>query len=208
MARRTDRGSATLSARLMAGSALLALLVAAAFGVFIFAVRTLDDATKRERHTKAVSAETLQLERLVLDLDTGLRGFVLTGRQDLLAPWTSARAALPQSLRSFRRLASTAPAERRRADTLVTSINQYVDGYAVPVVDIARTNPDAARTEVVSQEGARELAETPVLVMSAWSYADEAALAAGADAFVPKPFDPDKLRDAALELLEGDGAAD
>ena len=71
MARRTDRGSATLSARLMAGSALLALLVAAAFGVFIFAVRTLDDATKRERHTKAVSAETLQLERLVLDLDTG-----------------------------------------------------------------------------------------------------------------------------------------
>ena len=53
-----------------------------------------------------------------------------------------------------------------------------------------------------------ELAETPVLVMSAWSYADEAALAAGADAFVPKPFDPDKLRDAALELLEGDGAAD
>src|SRR5438067_10501846 len=27
------------------------------FGVFIFAVRTLDDATKRERHTKAVSAE-------------------------------------------------------------------------------------------------------------------------------------------------------
>ena len=159
MARRTDRSSATLSARLMAGSALLALLVAAAFGVFIFAVRTLDDATKRERHTKAVSAETLQLERLVLDLDTGLRGFVLTGRQDLLAPWTSARAALPQSLRSFRRLASTAPAERRRADTLVTSINQYVDGYAVPVVDIARTNPDAARTEVVSQEGARELAD-------------------------------------------------
>src|SRR5436190_1051595 len=118
MARRTDRSSATLSARLIAGSALLALFVAAAFGVFIFAVRTLDDATKRERHTKAVSAETLQLERLVLDLDTGLRGFVLTGRQDLLAPWTSARAALPQRLRSFRRLASTA---QRRSDAAIAA---------------------------------------------------------------------------------------
>jgi signal transduction histidine kinase len=159
MVRRTERGSPTLSARLMAGSALLALLVAAAFGVFIFAVRTLDDATKRERHTKAVSAETLQLEKLVLDLDTGLRGFVLTGRQDLLAPWTSARAALPDRLRSFQRLASTTPDERRRADTLVTSINQYVYDYAVPVVDIARTTPGAARTTVVSQEGVRELGD-------------------------------------------------
>jgi signal transduction histidine kinase len=159
MARRTDRGSATLSARLMAGSALLAILVAGAFGVFIFAVRTLDDATRRERHTKAVSAATLQLEKLVLDVDTGLRGFVLTGRQDLLAPWTSARAALPQRLRSFRRLASAAPAERRRADSLITSIDEYVDGYSVPVVEIARTSPDAARTEVVSQEGVRELTD-------------------------------------------------
>src|SRR5438093_4018101 len=159
MARRTDRSSATLSARLMAGSALLALLVAAAFGVFIFAVRTLDDATKRERHTKAVSAETLQLERLVLDLDTGLRGFVLTGRQDLLAPWTSARAALPDRLSAFRRLASTTPDERRRAEELVNAINQYVNDYAVPVVGIARTTPAASRTTVVSLEGARELAE-------------------------------------------------
>ena len=74
----------------MAASALLALLIAAAFGVLIYAVTTLDNATKRERHAKAVTAQTLQLEKLVLDLDTGLRGLVLTGKKDLLAPWTSA----------------------------------------------------------------------------------------------------------------------
>jgi signal transduction histidine kinase len=158
MERRTERRSASLSARLIAGSAVLALLVAAAFGVLVFAVTSLDDATKRERHAKAVSAETLQLEKLVLDLDTGLRGFVLTGKQNLLAPWTSARAALPDRLSTFRRLASTTPDERRRAEELVTAINQYVNDYAVPVVEIAQTTPAASRTRVVSQEGARELA--------------------------------------------------
>ncbi len=111
----SDRRPRSLSARLVVGSALLALVVAAAFGVLVFAVTTLDDATKRERHTKAVTAETLRLERLVLDLDTGLRGFVLTGKGDLLAPWTSARAALPKSLRDFQQLASTTAGERRRA---------------------------------------------------------------------------------------------
>ena len=154
----SNRRPRSLSARLVAGSALLALLVAAAFGVLAFAVTTLDDATKRERHAKAVSAETLQLERLVLDLDTGLRGFVLTGREDLLAPWTSARAALPKNLRAFQQLASTTAEERRRATTLVSSINQYVADYAVPVVDIARTSPAATRQAVVSQEGASQLA--------------------------------------------------
>ncbi len=49
------------------------------------------------------------------------------------------------------------------------------------------------------------LAETPVIVMSAWSHSDEAAVQAGADRFVPKPFDPDELRDAVLALLEDDG---
>jgi signal transduction histidine kinase len=137
---------------------LLALVVAAAFGVLVFAVTTLDDATKRERHTKAVTAETLRLERLVLDLDTGLRGFVLTGKEDLLAPWTSARAALPKSLRDFQQLASTTAGERRRAMTLVASIDQYVNDYAVPVVAIAQESPAATRQAVVSQEGARRLA--------------------------------------------------
>jgi DNA-binding response OmpR family regulator len=50
-----------------------------------------------------------------------------------------------------------------------------------------------------------ELAQTPVIVMSAWSHSDEAAVEAGADRFVPKPFDPDELRDAVLALLENDG---
>jgi CHASE3 domain sensor protein len=154
---RTDR-SRSLSGRLIAGSALLALLVAAAFGVLVFAVTTLDDATKRERHARTVSAQTLQLQKLVLDLDTGLRGFVLTGKNDFLAPWMSARAALPHRLKTFRRLASTTPAERRRAATLVSSINQYVNDYAVPVVVIAQTNPAASRTQVVSHEGALQLA--------------------------------------------------
>ena len=154
----SNRGPRSLSARLVVGSALLALVVAAAFGVLVFAVTTLDDATKRERHTKAVTAETLRLERLVLDLDTGLRGFVLTGKDDLLAPWTSARAALPKSLRDFQQLASTTAGERRRAMTLVASIDQYVNDYAVPVVEIARESPAATRQTFVSQEGAQQLA--------------------------------------------------
>lgn len=48
-------------------------------------------------------------------------------------------------------------------------------------------------------------ADTPVVVISAWAHSDEAAVAAGADRFVAKPFDPDDLHTTVAELLEDNG---
>jgi CheY-like chemotaxis protein len=45
-------------------------------------------------------------------------------------------------------------------------------------------------------------ATTPVLVLSALSHVGEEALAAGADRFLAKPFEPDRLRVLAAELLK------
>jgi two-component system alkaline phosphatase synthesis response regulator PhoP len=49
----------------------------------------------------------------------------------------------------------------------------------------------------------RSIRNTPVVVITAWTHAQQAAVAAGADRFVPKPFDPDELRAVVGELLRG-----
>jgi DNA-binding response OmpR family regulator len=68
--------------------------------------------------------------------------------------------------------------------------------------------PGRSGFDVLSDLRRGEDADTPVIVISAWSHSDEAAVEAGADRFVAKPFDPDDLRDAAVELLEEDGRRD
>jgi DNA-binding response OmpR family regulator len=69
--------------------------------------------------------------------------------------------------------------------------------------------PGQSGLDVLSElQSGDELARTPVIVISAWSYSDEEAIEAGADRFLAKPFDPDELRDAAVELLENDGRRD
>jgi two-component system, OmpR family, phosphate regulon response regulator PhoB len=45
--------------------------------------------------------------------------------------------------------------------------------------------------------------DTPVIVMSAWGHADQAALEAGADRFLPKPFEPEDLTAMVEEVLDG-----
>ena len=43
--------------------------------------------------------------------------------------------------------------------------------------------------------------ETQVIVVSAWPDADQAAVAAGADAFLPKPFEPEHLEAIVAKVL-------
>lgn len=47
------------------------------------------------------------------------------------------------------------------------------------------------------------LRETKVLIITAWSEDREDLIAAGADDFLPKPFDPDELERKLEKLLEG-----
>ena len=46
------------------------------------------------------------------------------------------------------------------------------------------------------------IGDTPVVVITAWSHAQDSALAAGADRFVAKPFDPEDLKAVVDDLLE------
>lgn len=65
--------------------------------------------------------------------------------------------------------------------------------------------PGKGGLEVLAELRADEhLGSTPVLVITAWSETREDLVAAGADDFLAKPFDPDELR-VMLEKMLGRG---
>ena len=74
---------------------LLALIVGGAFAVLLVALADERDALDLSRHSERVLVSARGLERLVIDLETGERGYLLTGEQRFLEPWTTAQAALP-----------------------------------------------------------------------------------------------------------------
>jgi signal transduction histidine kinase len=153
--RRPRLKSISLSARMIVASVVLAVLVAGVFAVFIQAVSALNAATERETRAKDVRAATVELEKLVIDLETGLRGFVLSGGDErFLQPWTRAREERPRRVRTFLRLAESSSNEQLARD-IVREIRDYADGWSAPVVAVARLNPVVARQTEAVAEGKR-----------------------------------------------------
>ena len=128
----------TLGRRLLHASVVLAVLVTAAFAALIVAVSSLREANDREaRATEAVTA-TLRLEKLVVDLETGLRGFVLTGNERF--------SALPRCRGSCR--PSTPNSRLRPPPTPGRDVERHTraPGQRVPPRHVERSSPSPATT--------------------------------------------------------------
>jgi signal transduction histidine kinase len=141
----------TLRRRMFLASAALALLVGAAFVTLLLTVLSLRDQSRRARHSEQVIATANRLERLLIDLETGQRGFVITRDEEFLGPLRKARAAYPAV--SARLIALAAGDERREARLLARGIRAYDREWATPVVAAARRNPAAARALIADGGG-------------------------------------------------------
>jgi signal transduction histidine kinase len=149
------RRSLPLAARTVFATGLVGGLVASVFVVMLLAVSALREAERREARSRDVTVATLGLEKLVLDMQAGVRGFVITGNDRFLTPLTTARRQLPQQLDELERLVADSPDQRSRVRELGREIRDYRDIYALPIVNIAKTNREAAGSPAAVTEDKR-----------------------------------------------------
>ena len=149
---RLAAAASSLAARVMLASGALAVLMAGVFAVLAFAVRDLSDAAEREAQAREVVTDTVVIQKLVADLEIGVRGFVITGQARFLAPYNTAQRELRQALETFGREAGAHPERARDARELSELIDAYIEEYTENVIKIARDNPEAARSETAARE--------------------------------------------------------
>jgi signal transduction histidine kinase len=149
--------SLSLEARMLAASAALALLVVAVFLTLIFALSASRDAHEAEERSSDITVSALGVEKLVLDITTGLRGYVISGREAFLSPYKAGRDELPRRLDEFEELTATEPGQRRRARELTNEIELYISEHAEPVLEFAKEGSLAAGRSAVQREGRRRI---------------------------------------------------
>ena len=103
----------TLARRMWLASELLAMLVGAAFAALIIAVSAQRDATEREARSKDVTTASLQLEKLVSDVETSFLGISLTRKASSLGPYRPPAASCRRASASSKTLVADDPASGR-----------------------------------------------------------------------------------------------
>jgi signal transduction histidine kinase len=147
-----------LTRRTVLASAVLALLVGAAFAVLISAVAKERDSADEAIRSQQVIAAANRLERLVLDLETGQRGFLITGNERFLQPWIAARDAYPRVADTLETATGGGlEGQAKAAREITAAIDAYVATYSVPLVDAARRGEPAASNDAALDEGRRRV---------------------------------------------------
>jgi signal transduction histidine kinase len=148
-----SRPPVSLQTRLIAASVVLAVLVIGVFVALIFAASAARTATNEQARSKNVTTSALQLEKLILDLEAGLRGYVLTGNSNFLQPYTTAKGQLPEARKDFVARTKEEPAQRARAQLLLAQISQYREEYVAPVLGLAKDHQLGAAKDAAQEEG-------------------------------------------------------
>jgi CHASE3 domain sensor protein len=135
----------SITAQFTVTLALVSAVVLPGFAVMIVAARSLRSAdAARSRSTNALTTAN-QLEQSVLDLETGLRGYLLAGRPLFLEPYQEALRRYAALVRDLESDTAGDPTTHRYSASIRAAIRAYVTKWAEPVIALAQRDLAAAR---------------------------------------------------------------
>jgi signal transduction histidine kinase len=154
----------SLTRRMVIASALLTLLTSAAFAVLLLAVRDQRNSAELARQSQEVLVAASQVERLLVDIETGTRGYLLTGDDRFLQPAYAGEAGFAQA--SSELVGLTKITEQNEAAGGLAAIHvsgtaqaikvkgeSYIRDYFRPLVAAAEGGDPAARSVEKAQLG-------------------------------------------------------
>src|SRR5262249_49444019 len=139
-----------LAVRIAVSAFVVGVGLALVFGVMFVAITGLRHRSLEARHSQQVIATANQLQTLVIDLETGVRGFAITRKPRYLAPWRSAGRQFPKSTRRLVALTTDNKMQHERAIRIKQAIERYYND-SVPIVDFLGRNPTFAPTVATAQ---------------------------------------------------------
>ena len=128
---------------------LLATVVALVVGVIVaaalLAILSLRKSEQSESRAKDVTVATLRVQTLAVEIQSSLRGYVLSQKPSFLTTLRQARAQLPGALADLDRLVGDDPIQLQRAHAAAEELRGYLTDYVDNVIVIARISPPDAR---------------------------------------------------------------
>ncbi|BCL38598.1 CHASE3 domain-containing protein [Nostoc sp. MS1] len=94
-------------------------------GVSWWQVNRLISAMQWVDHTDQVISQAYRTQKLLLDIQTGSRGYILTGELDILAPYIESSPAIDAAFEKLKNLVADNPSQTQRLKELISLYQQW-----------------------------------------------------------------------------------
>ena len=134
-------------------SGVITLILGAAFVLLIVAVRGQRDAGRLALRSQEAITAGSELQKSVITLENGLRGYVASGKERTLDPWRQALRQYPGQVRRLAALVSDEPAQQTQVRRIAADIDDYVNLWGKPLLALARDRLPSAQSVIVNGNG-------------------------------------------------------
>jgi methyl-accepting chemotaxis protein len=134
----------TISKKMALGfGVIIALLITFGALVLINVSSIIDQFTFVATHDTPVIANALQLTKLVVDMDTGQRGFCITQKEEFLEPYTKGVTEFKSLMAEEKELVSDAPGKVSQLEKIEELVEEWQEKAAKPQIAMARKVAEA-----------------------------------------------------------------
>ncbi len=128
----------TLKTKISLGNCASLILVAILGSVAYTGIGSMLSTANWVKHTHLVLDKTTQIEKLLVDIETGERSFLITGKERFLEPYNKGQLKLQQVLEETKELVSDNPKQQQRLENIQVLIGTWVEEAAKPAIVLRR----------------------------------------------------------------------
>ena len=136
-------GNLRFRTQLFTGNGLILGLMVVIAVVVYSSVNSLLQNFKWVEHTHGVLAEATAIEASAVDMETGMRGFLLAGKEDFLDPYKGGDKKFQEMLDKLAKTVDDNPAQVQLLKETKDNIDQWKANVTEPTIDLRRQIGDA-----------------------------------------------------------------
>ncbi len=123
----------------MISTVTIPLILVAILGIVsYFSIQSLIRTGNWVTHTQDVISEATGIEKLVIDMETGQRGFLITGKRTFLEPYNNAKKKVSHKIETLQKLVTDNPEQVERLAKINGLINNWLKIAATPEIGLRR----------------------------------------------------------------------
>jgi methyl-accepting chemotaxis protein len=124
----------SVSKKIVAAFGVIVALLMILCSTFYINFSRIIDTNNWNVHTWRVIDESRALTQSLVNMETGLRGYAINGKEEMLAPWTEGRKAFTEHIKEARFLTSDNPVQQQRLSSLVEQEHVWETSFALSLI--------------------------------------------------------------------------